>query len=973
MRQSPLDLQTFVRISFALLFICFPLFGDPNSEVEVIPNRAILPILTPSLAQQKKVKIRLRNGLEAYLISDPLADQSGAALTVKVGSWYDQEGNPGIAHFTEHLLFLGTKKFPKESEYDRFITEHGGRSNAFTANELTSYLFSVDNKAFPEALERFSDFFKQPLFSSSGVDRELNAIDQEYAKNVGNDLIRQLYVEKELAHPLHPYHRFNMGNRQSLAKTSRETVMQWYRDHYKANLMRLIVYSPLPLDQLQKLVVQEFKAIPNGEKPLLSIEEKVAMSEYQGQFVYIEPIKHLRSLTLMWDLPAKFANMKESRPDKIVCHLLGHEGTDSLLAELKREKFAEKIRCGGMKLGQDAMQIHLTVDLTEKGLSEVNTVILRCFQAIEMLKREEGIPPYIFEEIHRLATIEYQYQPKEDEFQSLMKQVYWLADEEMDTFPEQTLILQMFDPTSVQELLNDLTPQYCRYEIMAPSSETGIQFSRKEQWLGAAYVIKPVPQELLRQWESPGENLQIHLPQPNPFIPQSLALLSTSKSERQIPVPKILRKNDFTTIYYSEDIRYGVPKCFLQFEIKTPEILLQDPTKIVAADLFIKQVEEKLNKWSYPANLAGLNYSVKRIDNGIVLSVEGYSEKAPLLFLKILDQLKQPSIDPEHFQLYRDSLRRSYDNELKESSLKSASELFKHVIYQAYPTPHEKSVAIQQLSLADYQSYLKHLFDRVGIDGLIYGNIKEDQAQVLVNQVEKVFKAAPYPKEEQWKKEVILLQDPYIVESQSEADGNAIILAIEDVNFTFKRRAAQQILMKGIHSPFFATLRTKQQTGYIVASYGEEIERKMLDIFVVQSNSHDPRDLLARFELFLENFLRELTSAEIPQERFEHLRSALLVTLEQSPKNLVEMGKLLFQLAFDFDGDFDWMDRRIKGMKDLTYEEFIAMVREVLHKQNRRRLAILMCGHTSEDYVLRYQKASDPTTFRQTSQYSSRK
>ncbi|HRD55976.1 MAG TPA: insulinase family protein, partial [Parachlamydiaceae bacterium] len=155
------------RLFFFVLFLPALIFSE--SSYTVIEDLAKEPILTPSFRHQKTLKIRLANGLEALLISDPMIDQSGAVLTVKTGSFEDGEETPGIAHFLEHMLFLGTKKYPQESGYQHFIAENGGLTNAFTSNDFTAYIFSVNNNAFLEALDRFSEFFKEPLFNPSGV------------------------------------------------------------------------------------------------------------------------------------------------------------------------------------------------------------------------------------------------------------------------------------------------------------------------------------------------------------------------------------------------------------------------------------------------------------------------------------------------------------------------------------------------------------------------------------------------------------------------------------------------------------------------------------------------------------------------------------------------------------------------------------------------------------------------------------
>ena len=118
--------------------------------------------------------------MEVYAVTDPGCLDAGAAMCVETGSWNDAEDAQGTAHFLEHMvcphpararivtphrppqkptvlgppfrphpqLFLGTAKYPDESEYDRFIKDHGGQMNAYTAADHTTYMLSVNNDAF---------------------------------------------------------------------------------------------------------------------------------------------------------------------------------------------------------------------------------------------------------------------------------------------------------------------------------------------------------------------------------------------------------------------------------------------------------------------------------------------------------------------------------------------------------------------------------------------------------------------------------------------------------------------------------------------------------------------------------------------------------------------------------------------------------------------------------------------------------
>ena len=60
------------------------------------------------------------------------------------------------------------------------------------------------------------------------------------------------------------------------------------------------------------------------------------------------------------------------------------------------------------------------------------------------------------------------------------------------------------------------------------------------------------------------------------------------------------------------------------------------------------------------------------------------------------------------------------------------------------------------------------------------------------------------------------------------------------------------------------------------------------------------------------------------------------------------MGGLLHTIAFQYDGDFEWMEKRIKAFEELTYEEFTANAQEFLGKENTRRMAICVNGATCQ-------------------------
>ena len=142
--------------------------------------------------------LELENGLKVLLISDPETDKAAASMDVNAGSNSDPAEFEGLAHFLEHMLFLGTQKFPQSGEYQEFISSHGGSHNAYTSYENTNYYFDIEKDSLAPALDRFAQFFIAPLFNEEYVNRERNAVNSEYQSNLENDGRRSYSIFKQV-------------------------------------------------------------------------------------------------------------------------------------------------------------------------------------------------------------------------------------------------------------------------------------------------------------------------------------------------------------------------------------------------------------------------------------------------------------------------------------------------------------------------------------------------------------------------------------------------------------------------------------------------------------------------------------------------------------------------------------------------------------------------------------------------------
>jgi insulysin len=284
---------------------------------------------------------------------------------------------------------MGTKKFPIENEYGQYLSANSGSSNAYTVDTSTNYYFDVaakpandenpsDTNPSPlrEALDRFSQFFIEPLFLSSTLDRELKAVDSENKKSLQNDTWRLQQLDKSLSNPKHPYCRFSIGNLEvlkTLPETSgvnvRDKFIEFHAKHYSANRMKLVILGRESLDVLQKWTVEFFSVIPNKNlSPNRWTEELPFRESDIGIQWFAKPVMDIRELNLYFPFIDEEC-LYESRPSAYCSHLISHEGRGSIMSYIKNKGWANSLSVSASPIcpgtpGVFEVQIRLTEEVS---------------------------------------------------------------------------------------------------------------------------------------------------------------------------------------------------------------------------------------------------------------------------------------------------------------------------------------------------------------------------------------------------------------------------------------------------------------------------------------------------------------------------------------------------------------------------------------------------------------------------------
>ena len=333
-------------------------------------------------------RLELPNGMKALLLSDPKLNVASASVAVAVGSLSDPPGRPGLAHYLEHMLFLGTQKYPSEAEYGEYLRRNGGYHNAYTASDRTNYHLEVQPGAFEGALDRFAQFFIAPLFTPEFNEREVNAVNSEYQKNLENDSWRQYALEDTMVREGHPARHFSIGSRETLAGTTREELLAFHHRYYSANRMTLALTGPrvagparamgAPLFRARARPAAARAALPGRLPAAQAGAAPAAHGADQGPAVASRcrfPLPDLRPYA-------------GSKPAELVGYVLGNEGPGSLLAALKAEGLATGLSAGAGAETPDYGSFDIQISLTPEGLQAYPRVLAMIFAAIDFAARQ---------------------------------------------------------------------------------------------------------------------------------------------------------------------------------------------------------------------------------------------------------------------------------------------------------------------------------------------------------------------------------------------------------------------------------------------------------------------------------------------------------------------------------------------------------------------------------------------------------
>jgi insulysin len=916
---------------------------------QLIQDTTTVKIQTPSFESRKTAKIRLDNGLEAYIISDPYLKESGAALSVAVGSWDDPVDYPGMAHFLEHMLFMGTQAYPDEAEYSSFIQSHGGAMNAYTASDKTVYSFSINPSDFQGALDRFSHFFIDPLFSTNSLSRELHNVDQEHAKNVENDGSRVYMVYKQTSNPDHPNHAFSTGNADTLCGIPSDVMRQFYLNYYASDRMHLVIMDTAPLDTLIDSVQQKFSKVPESKTARQLPTAPLFSTAQKGALLSIRPLKQTKNLSLTWELDPLFVQDPLDKTAEFLSYLISSEAQGALAASLKAQGYIQNLTSSKDTFSRTQGLFSIDLDLTDLGAEHKDRVINICFNYLKYLQNTLN-DNLIYDQWASIIKTRYQYQDRQDVFEQVTDFAGDLIDQPLASFPQEGLIPTHFDLAKFHQLLSSLTPSSCLYILL---DQNGTH-EKTEPWTGAQYALKPYSEESLNQFNLVDTSLKFAPLELNPYAPTTFNLLSNNDCS---DFYEVLDKTQSLSLLYKPTNLYGIPEYCVKLKL-TPITSMSKQDLSVFMSLFVQGFNKTMMYDLDAASYCGLRARLSGSEGAFWFTLEGFNDKALTLFTKIVTTIKSFQLSEQDFALIKKNTQEALSNTSKELSFKQGLLRVSALFDSTASLPVDLQLALRSWDTQKFNQTALELSSKFHIQGLILGHASLKEAQTIKDNLLTLTSIEQLPPI----RELRALQldeqkGPFIYKKNLSVQGSSLILAIQQDPLSPLSRAKTALLMPVLSEQFFDTLRTKQHTGYIAKVYDRQIAQSQFYLFGVQSNSHGGTELLYRFELFIEEFVNNFKD-RYSLDQFTSIKDSLLQELRARKENLSTLAQHDMHIMSLYGGDFNWDDQLQTALQQISFEQLAEFAYSTLPRTNTKRVAFVMDGKLPEYRKLIYKPAT---------------
>lgn len=275
-------MRLFNIILIALIIFVLFVFNPPQitSAKDFNPMKPDFKYIT----QIKGIKeYHLSNGLKVLLKENHTIPLVTFSVWYKVGARNEGDGIRGLAHFLEHMMFKGTKKF-KKGEISETIQKLGGVFNAFTSQDGTAYYETISPKYLEKMLEIESDRMKGSLFAEEELNSERTVVLSELEGNLNNPAT---LIDQELhktAYEISPYKHPTIGYQKDIKNINSNIMRDFYNKYYNPNNATIILAGDFNENNALNWISKYFGKIDNNNARINTLIPRDKEQKKEKQF-----------------------------------------------------------------------------------------------------------------------------------------------------------------------------------------------------------------------------------------------------------------------------------------------------------------------------------------------------------------------------------------------------------------------------------------------------------------------------------------------------------------------------------------------------------------------------------------------------------------------------------------------------------------------------------------------------------------
>jgi insulysin len=871
--------------------------------------------------------ITLKNKLRIFFVETKDSNISSATMYVGVGNIDNPRDIDGMAHYLEHMLFMGSDEYQGGTYFQNQVSNKGGSTNAYTSDDHTQYYF-YSSEDFTDLLKIFSRFFIKPLFDIKYVEKEVSAVDSEHKKNIGSDDWRTMNLGNRFFID-GVNDRFSTGTKETLLgdsvgsdpETLRHRLVEFYGKYYSADRMVLYISHKTVNDDFVDRIGEMFESVPLHDTSHTDNTAKVKILDGEYELIKIKTVNENNYLTIKWltEGSDRFKdNLCETSYD-VISHILGHEGQGSLYDILIKRGLIIDMAAGIESSFERNCMFTLQMKLTNIGYENMENILYIIDAYIKYLVQVDDSSSELFdnffEETKQLTLL---YMTTMDNTDGLSicqhyAEQYNKSRVDLQYVPISGLLIGdgVIAREHFKNVLRTMTLSMAKVVLTSPLFDEA-ELPSVEKYYGTQYDHIQVPVDLNIQEKL--SKFDFKIPQLNTYLSRVQNMQIVNTIEKDDPsycsvnsetnnVYFVKRGNIFNTYTISGYI-------LINFEsLKTA-----DPIRYIALLIYCMYIKKIKQADMYQLRSAKIMVSVVPDKDRITISMDGYDSDLGIdnIFKQVMEWYgivghDQNNIHENTYELVYNDIKTELQNYQYSDAYTMIGPEFRNMINETHSISNDQMIKAldtfapkhmkddkNKINYKNFRSYCVDLMTTGNVIGVFGGSINMKRVNRIIKMLDESIKNVECSSQTTYTIPRQNFSSEYVKKNQNPnnretAIGYGLYLGnvreIQSDSWMIKKPMC--MMLEGfISEKFSASVRTEKQVGYIAISNIMNVNQSnnadLFLLFVTQSTRDDLKNIVKEY---VDNHMLQ-DVVQMSEDEFNSMKQGVITSMSEKPLNI---------------------------------------------------------------------------------------